>query len=484
MTAVARLAGLLAVLGGAACSSSNPAHQDGDVAADGREVDGETGAEEGAADTDVPVDGVDETSADGDEGDVPPEDGGACQGLGSHCTSGIDCCTGRCEPDVTGAYVCISAERCAGLGEGCAVAADCCSLGCDGTLCVASLCLVGGESCTAPAQCCSNRCVGGGCESGGACLPAGEDCSTGGSGSCCSMNCAEASDGRMRCLGLGRCRAEGEVCRENGDCCNYQCVDGFCLVQPECDVAGEACETNAACCSSLCADDGSGYRSCQYLGGCRPFGELCRSDGECCNNPANDGPGVCVTVAEGIGRCENPTGCAPAGELCGPGYHTCCRCATPMSEPGCPNPDASLFCLDTVFGVSRCFSDDCVLEGGPCDAPEDCCGGVCTAGVCGPGISCRENLEPCAFSDQCCCRVCAPDATGALVCCPGDTPCIAESGRCTTDADCCSGNCNADGICGPDETPCVPLGGSCTTDADCCSDYCDPGTHTCQTIIM
>ena len=425
-----------------------------------------------------------DTTADRPEGedvfeDIELVDGVLCYDLGHPCTTGIDCCSGSCEPDISGSYVCTSDERCTGLGDPCEVAADCCSLGCDGSVCVEDLCLLADEGCTDDAQCCSNRCVAEVCESGGACLPAGENCTSGGSSACCSLNCMEASDGIMRCGGLGRCRSEGEVCMENSDCCNYQCEGGFCLVMPECVVAGEACDINEACCSSVCADDGSGYRSCQFLGGCRPFGELCRSDAECCNDPAFGGPGVCEPIAEGLGRCLNPTGCAPAGELCEPGYHDCCPCGTPDLSPGCPNPSGDEFCLPTIYGVLRCFSDDCVIEGGPCEDDEDCCGGICTDGICGEGFECLDDLEPCAFSDQCCCLICAPDEEGGLVCCPGGGECVPEGGSCTSDADCCSGRCNRDGICGPPDTTCVPVGGSCTSDDDCCSDHCDPVTGTC-----
>ncbi len=436
---------------------------------------------------DAAADGDSDTDTDGDsdtDTDTDADTDSTCLGIGDVCTTGADCCTGSCEKSGAGGFICTSAQRCTALGDSCRVAADCCSLGCDGSRCIDSLCLVKDEPCGGDAQCCSNRCVDNACESGGACLPVGEDCSNGGASSCCSLNCTPASDGNERCMGIGRCRSEGEVCSDDKECCNYQCQGGFCFKQKECDVAGEACSETRACCSGVCANDGSGYYSCQYIGGCRPYGEICRSDEECCNNPAFSGPGVCDPINEEIGRCLNPNGCAPAGELCGSGYHDCCPCSTPDKSPGCPNENGDLFCQETVFGVERCFSDDCVLKDGECDGDEDCCGGVCTDGVCNAGLECLPDLEACAFSDQCCCQICAPDDDGDLVCCPGEETCMPAGDKCMSDADCCSGNCNSDGICGPGENACIPVGGPCTNPEDCCSNYCNTMTGSCSTDIV
>lgn len=430
--------------------------------------------------------GGDDTSVVTDSSPLPDDtetQDGSCFGLGESCTTSAVCCSGSCELGSDGKYACTAKSRCQGIGDPCEVAADCCSLGCDGQKCVESLCATSGEKCESPAQCCSNRCEGGFCRSGGACLPAGEDCSGGGASACCSGTCQKASDGVERCVSGGRCRSEGEVCAKDGDCCNHQCDNGFCLVLKECDVAGEACDNGKDCCSGVCADDGSGYHSCVFLGGCRPYGELCRKDADCCNNPASADPGVCNLITETIGRCENPQGCAPAGELCGAGYHDCCPCAIPQSSPGCPNEKGDLFCQETIFGVSRCFSDDCVVEGGSCKDDTDCCGGVCTGGACDPGLACRADLEPCAMPDQCCCGICAPDQAGLLVCCPGGS-CIPEEQPCTTDADCCEGNCSRAGICEPSVDECIPTGAPCENDEDCCSGNCSEQTGTCQGILI
>ncbi len=251
----------------------------------------------------------------------------------------------------------------------------------------------------------------------GDCLGSGAPCEVG--ADCCSLNCSEATDGVRRCQEPGPCLSEGEECAEDRDCCTRRCQGGRCLTLTGCDVAGEACEEDGDCCSGLCADNGNGERRCRDLEGCRVTGELCRRDSDCCNDSAFDGPGVCQLFTEGIGRCQNPVGCAPAGELCGPEHHDCCPCGVPSRSPGCPNEGGEAFCRETAAGVSRCFSRDCVVEGGSCEEDAECCGGTCDDETCAAGFECLPDLSPCAFSGECCCHTCAPDTGGERVCCPG-----------------------------------------------------------------
>jgi hypothetical protein len=306
-------------------------------------------------------------------------------------------------------------------GAPCAVAADCCSLGCDGAFCVDSLCFTDGETCGNNAECCSNRCIDGACETTGGCLPVGEDCGLGGSAGCCSLNCTLAEDDRMRCSGIGACRSEGEVCSEPADCCTYQCESGYCRVDPDCNTSGLVCESDEDCCSGKCNNDGSGFQTCTPLGGCTPTGDLCFTDDVCCSDAAHDGSGACE-AANVIGNCGQPLGCAPAGELCGPLYQACCPCLAPADTATCPNASGAAFCRQTTEGVARCFSDNCVLGGGDCDADGDCCSGDCNGVSCEDGFECREDGAPCAMPDQCCCGKCEQDGffTGEFVCCPED----------------------------------------------------------------
>jgi len=209
-------------------------------------------------------------------------------------------------------------------------------------------------------------------------------------------------------------------------------------------MVGEACGNDEECCSRACRDDGTGYKSCRYLGGCRPFGELCRDDADCCNDAVDSADGTCeiFNPTTGVGRCTNPPACAPAGEVCEGGTNECC--------PG--NPDGKEFCLTTAIGVDRCFVSElmCATEGSNCSDPSDCCSGVCEDGMCG-ALVCIADEQPCAFSDQCCSGICAPDSvTGELVCSPA----------------------------------CLPDGESCTADGDCCNGFCDPQTLICGIIVQ
>ncbi len=367
-----------------------------------------------------------------------------CDGFGVACSSGATCCSGQCKDDGTGTFTCgTGLGACEPLGAACTTAADCCSLGCQGGVCVDQICASIGGACGADSDCCGNDCAGT-CQGGGACKPAGEDCTNGGDQSCCSRACVDLG-GAMRCAAAPMCRVEGEVCSDNDDCCNFSCDGGKCRTLGDCVMVGESCNTDSECCGFTCRDLGNtGVKSCQYLGGYRPAGELCREDTDCCNNPVNNGPGVCMIFnqASGVGRCQNPGGCAPTGEVCGTsdgspsGSNQCCPQPVP---PGAPDP-----CQQTPIGTYRCF--ECYTMGQTCMDPTDCCSGTCTNGMC----TCVGDGQSCQTGEECCSGICAPDGTGNLVCSPS----------------------------------CIPDGGTCTTNTDCCGGYCDPQTLTCLTIIL
>ncbi len=204
------------------------------------------------------------------------------------------------------------------------------------------------------------------------------------------------------------------------------------------------------CCSYTCREDATGFKSCQYLGGCRPAGELCRKDADCCNDAVDVAAGTCDKAVDGldVGRCKNPGGCAPAGEVCGTSD------GSPSgSNECCPGPEGGAneaACQPTASGTHRCtVTGNCKPDGLDCMAPGDCCSGICENGTCGE-TPCIGDGQPCAFSDQCCSGICAPDPnTGELVCNPD----------------------------------CVPSGQACTANSDCCGGYCNPQTLTCGYII-
>ena len=405
---------------------------------------------------------------------TPGARGAPCTSNGHSCAVGQECCSGRCEATPSG-QTCVAAKSCAGDGANCQVAADCCSLGCSAGKCSASvMCGVKGGDCST-SHCCSNRCDGGRCALAGQCRPFGETCQS--NNDCCSQRCSDDS----RCLAGGKCRSEGEMSARARTAATANATTGAAQCS-ECDPVGQACETSDKCCSRACVDDGTGYKSCQYLGGCRPAGELCRQDSECCNfNASQDpkncnapaaNPGICriIDSQERIGRCDNPGQFAPAGELCGPNTNECC--------PGVP--EGKLYCHDTFFGVERCLL--CKPKGTQCTDDAQCCGGHCAAGTCAGGdggdSSCTADGSTCSTPDECCGRICTPDSKGALRC---RSECVPVSGACTTDADCCTGNC-FEGSCGDKQVNCVPLGGACSGPTLCCSQACVAGT--CQTELI
>ncbi len=484
----------------------------------------------------------------GDASDQPNGEGGpdGCTGLpaGAACVMNADCCSNFCQAGTCQALVC------ADLGAACAASGDCCSGRCsatgtgpDGgvvTTCTRGGCLDNGQSCGLDSQCCSLSCAGGTCGAGAACASIGEACAA--DGDCCSMSCdtatsvcgsfwtnpclaigeactaaggnccsglcanglgaaCTAADSSCRCGLATGCRPSYELCTQGGDCCNDYCERmaagdpaGRCasLNPPGCATVGEPCGTsgvNASCCSRACADPReTSVPTCQFLGGCRPIGEVCAGAADCCSGRCE----VAQTLADGqqVLRCTGVGDpCLEAGEVCFTGAsNNCC--------PAGPNPASR--CLTAIAGVNRCFGDTtgCTAAGQSCATTAECCmtegAFMCQANASGSNVCCLGAGASCATPDECCGLVCAPDATGALACGSG---CRAGGEACTSDADCCDCFCNPDGTCcrtagqacalatdccsgsctsglcdpPPSSLCCTPLGGACTMDSDCCN---------------
>ncbi|MCA9520390.1 MAG: hypothetical protein KC609_05440 [Myxococcales bacterium] len=433
-----------------------------------------------------------------------------CRAPDEACVTSKDCCDGSCIDNR-----CVQQKStCGEPGASCNVAADCCNLACvSGTCAFDGGCAPIGQPCASDGQCCSNTCgTDGMCQKATTgCFPRGEVCS--GNGQCCSEYCDPTTN---KCQGSSFCRSKGELCTASDQCCGNDCreLDDTTPCGPNsttchcfkslspfaCVPIGEACN-QSACCSVACIADGTGFKSCQSLGGCRPAGEICRSDGECCNinaprkpgdklageNCGTDGEcwsghcaagqctGICdftTTNTPGIGRCRNPTGAAPGGEICqAPPNHSCVG-----------GDDK---CVISVFGIKRCEGagttpggETCALDGQSCEADGDCCcrqpdgspcAGVCSNSTCG----CTPDGGVCSQGTDCCNGVCTLDATsGKLLC----STCRQQGQSCSTHLDCCGGNCNAQtGTCGAN-VECVPFGASCTTSASCCTGLVCNGT--------
>jgi hypothetical protein len=387
-----------------------------------------------------------------------------CVAMGDVCVTTAECCGGRlCEVGDDSVRRCSESTFCRAGGEECTQASQCCSLSCNGT-CQddGSLCSQVGDECGGNVECCSNRCDGT-CQSlGGGCTGIGEACTAQGPHeNCCSKYCSNfGTDDNpdLRCARSSACGARGEACAVPADCCSGVCQDGRCPTQNQIGgsrFAGEPCINDADCSSYLCATEvPGGPKICQYLGGCRPNGELCTEDWQCCSDihytgqlcpdgPPAEGNG-CVdhSGVDGLAWCSNnhaQTGPKEPGELCGDSaggaVHMCC-----------------FECEETPLGVSRCSGggEVCVGDGGPCRLSSDCCTNICS-----PFLN---------------------EDTGETELRCGQ--CVTAGGQCTTHGDCCDFVCT-DGVCGG-TTGCIPSGVSCTASDVCCDDLATCWEGRCQ----
>jgi hypothetical protein len=213
---------------------------------------------------------------------------------------------------------------------------------------------------------------------------------------------------------------------------------------------------------------------CQPANGCHIDGDLCRQSSDCCGGAGSGVPGdgnvVCdIAAGQTVGICRNPTGCNPEGDVC----H--------YQNYACSISSARNDCCGAVGNSGECQLD-------PLGVPR--CHGIGT---------CKNPGETCAYTGDCCNGVpCVPGGDGGLVCgaAPpdGGVACVPNTGACTVNADCCSGNqCNVPagsthGTCGPTTPPpgsdagsCSLYGQACTADSQCCNGVpCGTGTGPCN----
>ncbi|MBI5532161.1 MAG: hypothetical protein HY898_05580 [Deltaproteobacteria bacterium] len=469
--------------------------------------------------------------SDSSSGEQPPATGG----------SGGDASSGDVSQDGLGGTGGGDAKievnpKCSLNGTSCVGSADCCSANCDAQtkMCTnpPGVCLQPGEACTAGPECCSIICAGGVCGSG-VCISDNQPCTD--AASCCSGKCGTGST----CTPLNpECKTVGNECAANAECCSKFCLNGHCSGQPSfCTQVGEACITDFECCTGICTKQGTdniglctqptapgatgclaagivcgggavsdaggipacggdccsrscapygptGVLVCQPPSGCRPTGEICKSDSDCCGSPGMPGGNGSVTCSktpgEPVGRCDNGNACRAAGAVCKLATSSC------NAENNCcagnVNQDPTV-CQQDLLGIPRCTgagncADAGSYEGKECASSADCC-----------GLACVPNKS-------------AVDGGAPFIC--GSTTCVPAGGDCTTDADCCPGlPCVAPpgsthGICGailedggvpdanvpdgplpegqvpdaavPDTGPtCALYGQTCTAASDCCN---------------
>lgn len=262
-----------------------------------------------------------------------------------------------------------------------------------------------------------------------------------------ALAAAAASFGLRDAGAAGRCRADGNICARNADCCGGYCAPkdktGRRLCQPQC-VSPLDCPPGPSPCQPAYCD----YGICGIA-----------SAPDYANDPNNcGGCGVVCPVppANGQAVCSNGQ-CAVA---CDPGMQTCSGtdCVDLQSDinncGACGNTCAS---GQTCCG-GGCFNtqsdvNNCGACGNVCRAGETCSAGAC---VCGSGPRCNAN-EVCASGA--CLDACAPDGTA----------------KCQADCGFVIGtSCYA----GPESAVCVTGGGAqidvtCQHDADC-AQFTDP----------
>jgi MYXO-CTERM domain-containing protein len=377
-----------------------------------------------------------------------------CLGECLSCANAAGTCTTFVAADVqdtnsttkcNGANACDGAGNCLfGPGVGCGVATQCASGFCVDNFCSANSCTTPCKSNNNAGTCAVNvplnqpdsnsvpPCTGTTvCNGNGACLSAqGQTCTLG--TQCASGNCADGHCCNTACNGVcqtcansaGTCMSIPDGQTDNSPACNGAnvCAGGVCLL-----AQGQTCTGGGQCASGFCADG----HCCD--GAC---GGTCQT----CNNAA----GTCLNIASGL--TDNAPACSGASACDGNGG---CKSLTGQT---CAQTNGST-CLSGNCADGHCCATAC---NGPCQTCNN------TSGTCGniayPGT---DNSPACT----------APNA------CDGSGNCKkANSGGCTTAADCASGFCSGGYCCN------VACDGACDSCASgtCALDTGAPGAPSCS----
>jgi len=275
--------------------------------------------------------------------------GGNCSGcgVGSECTSGSDCQTGKCEQGL-----CAEASCDDGLLNGTETAQDC-----GGGRCPA--CAMG-QACVATSDCAQGVCLD------AVCSEAPASCSDG------EKNAGESDIdcGGPNCPGC----ASTKFCNDNDDCLSLTCVFGVCK-DPACDDGIQNQGESAVDCGGPCAPCEDGV-ACQVNGDCasdRCQGGICVS----CTNGVKDADELGVDCGGACAACADGTPC-DSNAICGSGLcHAglCVSCSNDLVD----GDETGVDC-----GGSNC--DPCEV-GAPCGSTNDCGGG----GICQDGFCCAPN---------------------------------------------------------------------------------------------
>jgi hypothetical protein len=402
-----------------ACGKHNGAHSDGSNNSDG------TNCSAFGATCNIGTDCCSGVCANGMCGTDPT----ACARAGAPCTANTDCCTTSCVNNQC------SANQCTADGQTCGNDGECCSGKCNGTCTPLNpTCKTDGNPCGSGADCCSKFCtVAGTCGNGSFCVQDGDACAH--DTDCCGGICNPGPGGLGTCarpvVGSTNCQAgvDGTVCGGCGDCC-----------------------------SRLCAPyQATGVMVCQPAEGCRVDGDLCKQDSDCCGAPGSmlpgDGNVHCLRAnpADAVGICRNPMSCNPQGDVCHYKNYSTCGISSERNDC-CACISTKDCCQLDLLGVPRCNAlDHCQMTGDVCSNSQDCCNGEpCVPdqnGVFHCGASCSPTNGPCTSDADCCPGgTCHFDPGSTMGTCNGNTACSQDGQACSDTMPCCPGiSCNVTG---------------------------------------
>lgn len=104
----------------------------------------------------------------------------------------------------------------------------------------------------------------------------------------------------------------------------------------------------------------------------------------------------------------------------------------------------------------------CTANNSACTTNGQCCSGNCTSGTCQAPQTCFLVGQMCSVSADCC----SPNTCVSSVC---TAPCLGNSNSCTLNSQCCSSNC-ASSVC---QAQCTATGSACGANSDCCTGVCN-----------
>src|SRR5581483_2468256 len=148
------------------------------------------------------------------------------------------------------------------------------------------------------------------------------------------------------------------------------------------------------------AEDLSGTVSPSSDGGCTASGQAGVSSSECCSGSCNGK--VCVTaMCGGDGAsCKLATDCCKLN--CANG--TCATAQCISDGQACSAGGAACCSTQCVNGTCKPLSTTCKTAGNSCTTGGECCGKVCTGGLCAAPSSvsyCTQPGDICYFDNDC-----------------------------------------------------------------------------------